>query len=732
MSFVALFLGGGMRCPAKLAHEPQRLQALFDHGLHEPQVIANLGPVVDIAARMFRMPIAAVNMIGSDHVFFAAAVGTGEMDMRREVSFCAHTINQSHVMVIPDALEDERFYDNPLVTGDAQIRFYAGVRLLSPEGLALGVLCIVDHQPHFDFSPEDQARLQALAHIVSDRLELRRIEISASRTRPGFEEYAAHASTPILWFNPTPKVIAWNQAAADLFGYTVAQGEGRALQSLFSSEDVALIQDKMLGAIQSTALERVASSCELTGRHQDGTAFLVNVSLFCWRAEGQLQFEAVLKPVSASLAAISAEHKPFMLDTLTGLCNRARFYRFVEETLSQPLPAAVFMIDLDGFKDINDTMGGTAGDVVLKQIAQRLLGLVPTHALVARMGGDEFAAVVPGIESSIEAIKLAQQLIEGIEQPMQMQDQFVRVVASCGIALSPQHTLEALELVSDADLALFKAKSQGRGRASLFVPDLRQAAVSRRQHALELHRAVDEGEFLLYYQPQVDLQTGLITGAEALIRWNHPLRGILPPVSFLTALESGPLAATVGSWVLDEACSQLAYWHRQGAEHMRIGINLFSAQFHSGELVQEVMQVLAKHGLLPQALELEITENIALHQDEMVLETLRQLNQQGVGIAFDDFGTGYASLSLLKSYPLTRIKIDRTFVHGMLQHKEDDTLVCATLDIAHGFELQAIAEGIETSAQFEYLKSKQCQEGQGYLFGKPIPADQFSKLILKT
>lgn len=718
-----------MKCPVILANEPQRLQALFDHGLHQPEVITNLEPVVDIAARMFRMPIAAVNMIGSEQVFFAAAVGAGEMDMRRDVSFCAHAINQNQVMVVPDALLDERFHDNPLVLGEANIRFYAGVRLLSPEGLALGALCIVDHEPHFDFSLEDQTRLQALAQMASDRLELRRIEIAASRTRPNFEEYAAHASTPIVWFTSAKQIIAWNQAAADLYGYGLAEGEGLSLHTLFSSEAAAVLQDKVESILQLHLLDRVASACELTGRHKDGSDFQVNLSLFAWQAAGSLHFEAVLKPVVApAVVALPGNTQP-VHDPLTGLYNRARFYHFVEETLSQPHAAAVFMIDLDGFKDINDTMGGSIGDAVLREIAQRLSRMVPAHGLVARMGGDDFAIVVPGLELPSESIQLAQKLIDGIEQPMQMQGQSVRVIASCGVALSPLHTLEALELVSNADLALFKAKAQGRGRVCLFVPELRLAAVSRRQHALELHRAVDEGEFLLFYQPQVNLQTGRITGAEALIRWNHPLRGILPPVTFLPVLESGKLAATVGSWVLDEACGQLAFWRRQGAGHLRMGVNLFGAQFHTGDLVEQVMTALARHGLPANALELEITENIALNEDEVVLKTLRQLKQYGVGIAFDDFGTGYASLSLLKTYPLTRIKIDRTFVNGMLQHKEDDSVVCATLDIAHGFDLQSIAEGIETTEQYEYLKSKQCEEGQGYLFGKPMPADQFAELI---
>jgi len=251
----------------------------------------------------------------------------------------------------------------------------------------------------------------------------------------------------------------------------------------------------------------------------------------------------------------------------------------------------------------------------------------------------------------------------------------------------------------------------------------------RRLYALELHRAVDEGEFLLFYQPQVDLITGEITGAEALLRWHHPERGILSPIAFLPALERGTLAVTVGSWVLDEACAQAAYWRRNGCPNLRMGVNLFGAQFHVGNLVTEVIAALKRHGLPPEALELEITENIAPDNDDVVLNCLHQLHDYGVGIALDDFGTGYASLSLLKTYPLTRIKIDQSFVHGMLEHEQDASVIRATLDIARSFKLETIAEGIETEHQRSYLLEKECMEGQGYLFGKPIPAAQFSALI---
>lgn len=718
-----------MKCPAILESEQARLAALYEHGLDDEGLIPSLDPIVQMAARMFDMPVAAVNMIGSDHVFFAASVGIGETDMRRDVSFCGHAINQLDVMIVPDATQDERFHDNPLVTGETNVRFYAGVPLRSPSGLALGALCVLDNKPHFNFTEEDQRRLLELARIVSDRLELRRIETSSNRHRPSFEKYAGNSTTPIVWFDERLQIIAWNAAAALSHGYAMPEGIGMGVEKLVLERDRHILQETIAKAIAEDTVGHLDTFSEIFGLRKDGTKFLLGFTLFAWKESGKMRFEASLKDITEQRMEEAELRLRANVDLLTGLANRARFYRVVEDTLTVPKPAAVFMVDLDGFKDVNDTLGHTLGDAVLKHVAAQMAHLVNASGLVARIGGDEFAIIVPNMTTAEVAMHMAEKIIRQIAQPILIEEHEVRVAASCGVALAPLHAQEALELVSDADLALFKAKMTGRGRVFLFTPALRMEAVARRLYAMELHRAVDQGEFLLYYQPQVNLQTGAVVGAEALLRWHHPKRGILTPMSFIPALEGGPLAAIVGSWILDEACAQAAYWRRQGATEFRMGVNLFEAQFRVGNLVQEVMDVLARHGLPASALELEITENIALDNDEVVLETLRKLKGYGVGIAFDDFGTGYASLSLLKTYPLTRIKIDRSFVHGMLEHKQDDSVVCATLDIAHGFDLETIAEGIEQKSQRDYLKERRCEEGQGELFGKPMPAEQFAHLI---
>ncbi len=624
-----------MKCPPPLPSETERLRALSEYGLDARRALPSLDPVVRIASRMFNMPVSAINMIGSDHVFFAASTGFEETDMRRDVSFCAHAVLQDDVMVVPDARLDDRFHDNPLVCGAASIRFYAGVPLNSPEGHPLGALCVIDTEPHSDFSDEDKDRLRELARMASDRLELRRVEVNAERARKISDLASVERQTH----------LAARRAGAD-----------------------------------SSPMRHDEDARKFTG-----------------------------------------------FDPLTGLANRGVFYRRVEEVLARPSPAAILMLDLDGFKDINDTLGHAIGDAILRELAARLERTADPCDTVARLGSDEFAILQQDAGDLTQATELAQLALARIAEPFHIGGQELRLTASCGVAIAPLHAHEALELVGNADLALVKAKAVGRGRVSVFAPNLRLEAVARRLYGMELHRAVAKGEFLLFYQPQIHLATGALTGAEALLRWRHPQLGLLAPGVFLPSLESGPLAATVGSWVLNEACSQAAFWRRSGLHDFRIAVNLFGAQFREGDLAAEVAQTLDRHGLPPEALELEITENIVLNHDAAVLEMLQRLRAQGVGISFDDFGTGYASLSLLKTHPITRIKIDRSFVSGMLDSHRDATVIRAIVDVARSFDLNTIAEGIETDAQREWLLAEHCEEGQGYLFGRPLPAQQFAQ-----
>lgn len=716
-----------MKCPPVFANEQQRLQALSEYGLSNERPLPSLDQVVQLATHVFGMPMAAVNIVGNDHVFFAASAGLQGpgIDLSRNASFCAHAIAQDQVMVVPDAELDDRFHDNPLVTGPAHLRFYAGVPLRSPEGHPLGALCVVDDRAHHDFSDADRARLRDLAQMAADRLELRRVEMSTEQARRPFEAFARQSPTAVVRLNEEGRLLTWNQAAASLFGYALADVERLQLATLVVPADRAAIQTLIDQTVSRGSTDGVVMPTHLQGLRRDGSEFRLGLSVFCWREKGQWTLNAHLQDLTEEHRRSTEGQQAAETDALTGLANRGHLYRVLEQILSQRRAAAVLLFDVDGFKDVNDTLGPALGDDILRDVGRRLLHCAPPEALVARLGGDEFAIVLPDVGELQPGWALAQTALARIGEPMSADGQAVRVAASCGVALAPIHAMEAMELICDADLALFKAKGLGRGQAFAFVPSLRMEAAARRLYSIELHRAVSEGEFVLFYQPQIRLSDGTLTGAEALIRWRHPQRGLLSPAAFLPALESGPLAAVVGFWVLDEACAQAARWRCRGAADFRIGVNLFAAQFHVDDLMTQVTSALARHGLPAEALELEITENIALEQDDRVLSSLQRLRALGVGIAFDDFGTGYASLSLLKSYPLSRLKIDRSFVQSMTESVKDDSVVRALLDIARAFGLETIAEGIEASAQHVRLQHFGCDEGQGYLFGRPVSAEEF-------
>ena len=718
-----------MKCPPALESEAERLQALSDYGLHGDRPLPSLDSVVQIAAKVFGMPVAAVNLVGDDHVFFAASTGfEGQrVDMRRDVSFCAHAIAKNEVMVVPDATRDARFYDNPLVTGFSGVRFYAGVPLYSPGGLPLGALCVLDSVPHFDFSDDDRARLSDLAQMACDRLELRRLEHSTERAKRPFDDGARASPTAVVWFDESLRVMAWNKAAAAIFGYVPADGPGRMVLSFLADDHRDAVAQLVANAAVAGTADGLVVPEGLEGLRKDGSEFPLGVALFCWIDQGKLTFHAHLQDLSDRHAQSAELRRLATTDLLTALVNRATLYRRMEEAVTEAAGAALLIIDIDGFKEVNDTLGPAVGDAVLREAARRLVESASSLSTVARTGGDEFAVLIPAAPSHAESMAVARRIVDSLADPITVNGQDIHITVCCGLATAPQDAHEALELFSNADLALFKAKSFGRSQVYAYVADLRMEAAARRLYSIELHRAVSEGEFVLFYQPQVKLSDGSLRGAEALIRWQHPQRGLLSPAAFLPALETGPLAAMVGFWVLDEACAQAALWRRNGATPFRMGVNLFGAQFRANDMVREVAATLQRHGLPPDALELEITENIVLDEDDLVLGVLQKLRDMGVGIAFDDFGTGYASLSLLKKYPLSRLKIDRSFVQNAPDSERDRAVVRAILDMARGFGLETVAEGIETEAQRDYLKSVACEEGQGYLFSRPVSAYEFSE-----
>jgi diguanylate cyclase (GGDEF)-like protein len=423
-------------------------------------------------------------------------------------------------------------------------------------------------------------------------------------------------------------------------------------------------------------------------------------------------------------------------DKLTGLANRVSLQNDLNEAIRTNAGAAagatsVAIFDLDGFKDINDTLGHSIGDRLLREVARRLMEFATDNQQFYRLGGDEFVLVRPNCGDPREIARVVDTALKRLAEKFEISEHQLFIGASAGIAITPADGADLEELMSNADLALYDAKSAGGNLYRLFVPVMRAKTIARRGLDAELRRANANKEFELFFQPQVRASDGAVVGAEALLRWRHPERGVLAPGSFIGALGESAVVLEVGRWILRSACEQAAAWQMAGLPPLRMGVNLFSAQFHGETLISDVEAALKHSGLPAAALEIEITENIALGEQEESLKALRTLRAWGVKLAFDDFGTGYASLSYLTRYPLTRLKVDQSFVRKIAdRHTLADTAIVRSIIVmAHNLGLEVIAEGVETATQAAFLRAEKCEEFQGYLYSKPLPAADFEAYL---
>ena len=415
-------------------------------------------------------------------------------------------------------------------------------------------------------------------------------------------------------------------------------------------------------------------------------------------------------------------------DALTDLPNRLQLYEHLRQMLARPKRGehvAVFCLDLDRFKDVNDAHGHSVGDLLLKSVAGRLRQCIRDADMVARLGGDEFAIVQAGASQPTDATSLASRLIEVIGAPYEIGGRQVTVDLSIGISLAPGDGLDPDQLLKNADMALYRAKSDGHGLYRFFEPEMDARMQARRRLEIDLRKAIANGEFELFYQPLVDMKTEYVTGFEALIRWRHPERGMIPPHDFITVAEETGLIVPIGDWVLRRACAEAATW----PSGVKIAVNLSPIQFKSKRLLQTVVSALAASGLSPNRLELEITESVLLQDGDATLAILHELRGLGVRISMDDFGTGYSSLSYLRKFPFDKIKIDRSFIVDMSDHNDSLAIVRAVIAMGSGLGIATTAEGVETAEQFKQLKLEGCTEVQGYLFSPPRPAAEVKGLL---
>jgi diguanylate cyclase (GGDEF)-like protein/PAS domain S-box-containing protein len=420
-------------------------------------------------------------------------------------------------------------------------------------------------------------------------------------------------------------------------------------------------------------------------------------------------------------------------DYLTDLPNRL----LLNDRLTQAISAAhrhqqqlaVLFVDVDRFKHVNDSLGHSIGDKLLLSIAQRLVASVRSSDTISRQGGDEFVVLLSSVAHAADAALSAQKLLTVAAMPHRVEEHDMQITISVGISIYPEDGADAGTLLKNADIALLNAKDNGRNNYQFFRPAMNEHAVERQSIEGSLRHALDRGEFVLHYQPKLDLVTATLTGAEALIRWRQPERGIVFPQDFITIAEQCGYIVPIGRWVLREACRQRRFWLDAHLAAIPIAINISAVELRSNNFVDHVREILQETGLDPQYLEFELTETAFMQDPQCTIAVLRALKDMGIKLTLDDFGTGYSSLSYLKRFPINALKIDKSFVQGICNDSDDSKLVSAVINLGRSFNLQVIAEGVETRDQFLALQAQNCAEGQGYYFQKPIAANEFAKLL---
>lgn len=558
----------------------------------------------------------------------------------------------------------------------------------------------------------------------------RELGLAADRLRQESEERRHLFETSldlILITDRRGNLIRVSPSSVNTLGYFPDEMIGRNAAAFIEPLDLEVTRTEM----KMARTGRNTRNFENRYIHRDGRSVTVAWSGVWSEAEQKHFF--IGRDMTKRKAAEEKLNNLAHFDQLTGLPNRVSLRRDLGTAIESSGAAsiAIAMFDLDGFKDINDTLGHTIGDLVLQQVAHRLLALVGDGGRVYSLGGDEFVVICPDCSDRDQIAAMIAPILKGLTESFEAKGQRLFVGASAGIAVAPADGANVEDLIASADLALYAAKASGGNAFRFFVPELRTKAQARRALDLELRRAFLQDEFELYYQPQICLADGRVVGAEALLRWRHPQRGIVTPGDFIDALSASPLALDVGNWVLRTACHQAAAWRQQGLPAIRMGVNLFPAQFRDGALFDDVAAALAQSGLAANALELEITENIALDSEEAMLAPLLALRDIDVGIAFDDFGTGYASLIYLTRFPLSRIKIDQSFLRKVhnIDKAEDTAIVRSVITMAHNLGLEVIAEGVETADQAAFLQAQGCEEVQGYFYARPLPAQAFAQFL---
>lgn len=576
---------------------------------------------------------------------------------------------------------------------------------------------------------------QLLVAVVRDISARLKAEVVLRESEERFRAAFNQAAVGLAHVAPDGRWLMANRKLCEIVGYSQKELVGMSFQEITHPED--LITDKEL-ARRMMARELDEKTREKRYRHKNGYYIWVNLTSSLVRDEnGEPKYYSTVvedisrrKQIEEELLHLASH------DALTHLPNRS----LLLDRLSQALAyanrssgqVAIMLIDLDRFKNINDSLGHDVGDKIIMEVGRRLSSMAQHGDTIARVGGDEFAVVLPDVTREETVAMLAQQTLESLSQPMTIQGHEFYPTGSIGISLYPKDGHDSQALLKNADTAMYRAKDAGRNNFQFYASEMNARALDRLKLESGLRRALERGEFVLHYQPQVDIVTGGIVGVEALLRWAPPGQPVVFPVDFIPIAEETGLIMPIGEWVLRTACTQNKAWQTSGRfPKMKVAVNLSARQFKQQDIVKMVSRVLSQTGCDASSLELEITESVIMEDPEAAAQTLQNLSDMGVHLSIDDFGTGYSSLSYLKRFPINSLKIDRSFVRDITIDADDAAIAKAVIALAHSLKLQVIAEGVETAEQMAFLREQRCDQIQGYYLSRPLAVEELEQLFLK-
>ena len=575
--------------------------------------------------------------------------------------------------------------------------------------------------PHFD----DGGVQQGAFVLINDITRYHVAEQSIRDSEERMQKFAA-ATTEGIFFHRDGILTDVNEALLSIMGYARDEMLGHNTLEFVPEEQHQMVTDYIRSGAE------FPYECDVL--HKAGRRIPVEmVGKTVHRANETIRL-GVLRDISERKRAEAHIQYLARHDALTGLPNRAFLGERLEGMLAlarrHEAAAAILFIDLDNFKTVNDSLGHHAGDALLKEVAARIKAALRDADVIARLGGDEFLVALADLGAPGDATRVATKLLAAISAAFVLEGQALYVTPSIGISLFPRDGTNVDELIRNADAAMYRAKASGRSNFQFYAPSLASGATAKLNKEATLREAIERGEFVMHYQPQVALRDGRLTGIEALVRWLHPQHGLLAPAEFVPFAESRGLIIPIGRWVLREACRQMRLWRDDGLAMVPIGVNVAALQFQRDGLVGEIAQVLNESGLAAADLEIELTES-CLMDDTAVAEKLDALRALGVRIAVDDFGTGYSSPAYLKRYPIGKLKIDRSFIGDLVTDSTDAAITTTIIRLGKALKLAVLAEGVETEAQLQFLKDHGCDEAQGFLSGRPLPALEFAAAYLQ-